>query len=114
MIDISSYINPTLAIILWGIGILIKHSKIFNKISNNNIPLILAILGIIINLIMNGNSLDSILAGFVTSMVCVGVHKSGQETFGVNGLNLSSMFADESDIGDEIQDEEIELEDQSD
>ena len=106
MVDVSSYINPTLAIMLWAIGILVKHSKLFSKISNNNIPLILAILGVIINLIMNGANLDSALAGFVTSMMCVGVHKSGQETFGANGLNLPSMF--------NTSDDEIIMEDQSD
>lgn len=105
MIDVSSYINPTLAIILWAIGILIKHSKLFKKISNNYIPLILAIIGIIINLFMNGANLDSVLAGFVTSMMCVGVHKSGQETFGANGLDLTSIFSgielpDQSDDGE--------------
>ena len=93
MVDLSSYINPTLAIILWALGISVKHSKLFNRISNNHIPLILAVVGIVINSLMNGVNLDSVLAGFVTAMMCVGVHKSGQETFGVNGLDLASMFS---------------------
>ena len=106
MIDISSYINPTLAVLLWAIGILVKHLKIFKKVSNNYIPLILAIVGIVLNLIMNGVNFNSALAGFVTAMVCVGVHKSGQETFGVNGLDLSSVFSGVK-LEDQSDDEEL-------
>ena len=102
MIDISSYINPSLAIILWAVGAIIKHSKFLAKIANNNIPVILSVLGIAINLIMSGVSLNSALAGFVTAMVCVGVHKSGRETF--NGLDLSSIFKN-GDTSDELDDE---------
>ena len=106
MIDITSYINPTLAIILWAIGILIKHTNAFKKIPNNYIPAILSVIGIILNLAMNGASLDSTLAGFVTAMVCVGVHKSGTNTFGVNGLDIGSIFNSTNT--------DIELPDQSD
>ena len=28
MVDIQSFVNPTLAVILWAIGIAIKHTKI--------------------------------------------------------------------------------------
>lgn len=107
MIDISSYINPSLAIILWAVGAIIKHSKLLKKVANNNIPVILSVLGIIINVIMNGRNLESVLAGFVTAMVCVGVHKSGRETF--NGLDLSSIFKTdtENETSEELDDEEV-------
>ena len=106
MIDVSSYINTTLAIILWAVGILIKHSGLFKKVSNNIIPLILSILGIVINSVMNGMNTDSVLAGFVTAMVCVGMHKSGQETFGVNGLDISSKL-NGIELEDQSDDEEL-------
>ena len=32
MVDIQSFINPTLAVILWAIGVAIKHTKVFEKI----------------------------------------------------------------------------------
>lgn len=106
MVDIQNFVNPTLAVILWAIGIAIKHTKVFEKIKNNFIPVILLVVGIIINLFMSGVSFQSVIAGFVTAMVCVGVHKSGNET--IRGIDLSSIFTNESSLEsteDEIDDE---------
>lgn len=103
MVDIQSFVNPTLAVILWAIGIAIKHTKVFEKIKNNFIPVILSVLGIIINLLMSGVSVQSAIAGFVTAMVCVGIHKSGNET--IKGIDLSSIFT--SDSSSDTVDEEI-------
>ena len=103
MVDIQSFVNPTLAVILWAIGIAIKHTKVFEKIKNNFIPVILSVLGIIINLFMSGVSVQSAIAGFVTAMVCVGIHKSGNET--IKGIDLSSIFT--SDSSSDTVDEEI-------
>lgn len=106
MVDIQNFVNPTLAVILWAIGIAIKHTKVFEKIKNNFIPVILLVVGIIINLFMSGVSFQSVIVGFVTAMVCVGVHKSGNET--IRGIDLSSIFTSESSLEsteDEIDDE---------
>ena len=103
MVDIQSFINPTLAVILWAIGIAIKHTKVFEKIKNNFIPVILSVLGIVINLFMSGVSVQSAIIGFVTAMVCVGIHKSGNET--IKGIDLSSIFT--SDSSSDTVDEEI-------
>ena len=113
MVDIQSFVNPTLAVILWAIGIAIKHTKVFEKIKNNFIPVILSVLGIIINLFMSGVSLQSVIVGFVTSMVCVGIHKSGNET--LKGIDLSSIFTNESSSEEPvIEDTEVSVEDEID
>ena len=113
MVDIQSFVNPTLAVILWAIGIAIKHTKVFEKIKNNFIPAILSVLGIIINLFMSGVSLQSVIVGFVTSMVCVGIHKSGKET--LKGIDLSSIFTSESSSEEPvIEDTEVYVEDEID
>ena len=55
---------------------------------------------------MSGVSFQSVIVGFVTAMVCVGVHKSGNET--IRGIDLSSIFTSESSLEsteDEIDDE---------
>ena len=113
MVDIQSFVNPTLAVILWAIGIAIKHTKVFEKIKNNFIPVILSVLGIIINLFVSGVSLQSVIVGFVTSMVCVGIHKSGNET--LKGIDLSSIFTSESSSEEPvIEDTEVPVEDEID
>lgn len=106
MVDIQKFVNPTLVVILWAVGIVIKHTKVFEKVKNNFIPVILSVVGIIINLFMSGVSFQSAIVGFVTAMVCVGVHKSGNET--IRGIDLSSIFTSESSselVEDETDDE---------
>ena len=117
MIDITAYLNPTLAIILWTIGLCIKHCKFLKKVANNYIPAILVVFGIAINLLMSGVTVDAVVSGVVTAMACVGTHKSGTEVFGKKGIDVSRLFLaifskssiDESEIclDDESDDEPV-------
>ena len=112
MVDIQSFVNPTLAVILWAIGVAIKHTKVFEKIKNNFIPVILTLLGIVLNLFVSGVNLQSVVVGFVTAMVCVGVHKSGNET--LRGIDLSSIFTSETSSEEAVGNTEVPVEDEID
>ena len=69
---LSNYAVFPIAIICFGIGYCIKH--FFNKIPNKFIPLILAIIGIILNLAFNEwkFTFEIILEGGASGLVATG------------------------------------------
>lgn len=56
-------------------GYILKNSTIFKWINNKDIPAILAVLGAIINCIVNGISVLSIIAGAFTGLASTGAHQ---------------------------------------
>lgn len=58
------------------IGYIIKHTTIFKWIPNDNIPVILAVVGAILNLIASGPSIESVVYGAVTGLASTGFHQS--------------------------------------
>lgn len=67
------------------IGYCIKHGTIFKWINNNDIPLILAIFGAIMNAVVSGVSVESIVYGAVMGLASTGFHQAF--TSWVNGDN---------------------------
>jgi len=57
-----------------GIGYLLKHS--FDMIPNKFIPTILAIVGIILNLLASGVSLESVIYGMMMGLASTGLHQA--------------------------------------
>lgn len=60
------------------VGFCIKHGSIFKWINNNDIPLILAIFGAIMNAIVSGVSVESIVYGAVMGLASTGFHQAFQ------------------------------------
>ena len=58
------------------IGYIIKHASFFKWINNNDIPVILAVAGAIINPIASGLSLESIVYGAVMGLASTGLHQT--------------------------------------
>lgn len=58
------------------LGYCIKHGTIFKKINNNDIPLILAIFGAIMNAVVSGVSVESIVYGAVMGLASTGFHQA--------------------------------------
>lgn len=58
------------------IGYIIKHTTIFKWIPNDDIPVILAVVGAILNLIASGPSIESVVYGAVTGLASTGFHQS--------------------------------------
>lgn len=75
------FINDYIVLIVLGVclcvGYVIKHLIPTNKI-NRFIPLIMAVLGVIINLWVNGFSLtpEILLAGLVSGLASTGLHQA--------------------------------------
>lgn len=58
------------------IGYIIKHATFLNKIPNNDIPVILAVVGAILNGVVSGFSVESIVYGAVMGLASTGMHQA--------------------------------------
>lgn len=57
------------------IGYIIKHATFFKWIPNENIPIILAVAGAILNPIVSGLSVESVVYGAVMGLASTGLHQ---------------------------------------
>ena len=58
------------------VGYAIKHASFFKWINNDDIPIILAIVGAIVNLFVSGISIESVIFGAFMGMASTGLHQS--------------------------------------
>ena len=57
-------------------GYIIKHASFLKWIKNDDIPVILAVIGAILNTIVGGISVESIVYGAVMGLASTGLHQS--------------------------------------
>lgn len=58
------------------VGYIIKHATFLKWISNNDIPVILAVFGAIVNAIVSGISVESIVYGATMGLASTGFHQA--------------------------------------
>lgn len=58
------------------VGYIIKHATFLKWIPNDDIPVTLAILGAIVNTIVGGLSIDSIVYGALMGLASTGLHQA--------------------------------------
>lgn len=58
------------------IGYCIKHATFLKWINNNDIPVILAVSGALLNLLVSGLSVESIVYGAVMGLASTGLHQA--------------------------------------
>lgn len=58
------------------VGYLIKKASIFKWIKNDNIPVILAVVGLILNLFVSGFSIESAIYGASMGLMSTGAHQA--------------------------------------
>lgn len=58
------------------VGYIIKHATFLNKIPNNDIPVILAVLGAVLNAAVSGPSIESVVYGAVMGLASTGLHQA--------------------------------------
>lgn len=58
------------------VGYIIKHSTFFKWLSNDDIPVILAGIGLLLNLAVSGFSIESAVYGAVMGLASTGLHQS--------------------------------------
>lgn len=58
------------------VGYIIKHASFLTWIPNNDIPLIVAIFGLILNLVVSGFSIESAIYGAFMGLSSTGLHQA--------------------------------------
>ena len=58
------------------VGYIIKHATFLKWIPNDDIPVVLAILGAIVNTIVGGLSIDNIIYGALMGLASTGLHQT--------------------------------------
>ena len=58
------------------IGYIIKHASFLKWVSNDDIPVILAVFGAIVNAIVSGVSVETIVYGALMGLSSTGLHQS--------------------------------------
>ena len=58
------------------VGYAIKHATFFKRIPNDDIPVILAIFGAVLNLAVSGLTIESVVYGAVMGLASTGFHQS--------------------------------------
>lgn len=58
------------------VGYIIKHATFLTWIKNDDIPVILAVLGCILNLLVSGLSVESAVYGAVMGLASTGMHQA--------------------------------------
>lgn len=58
------------------VGHIIKHASFMKWLPNNDIPVILAIIGALFNLLVSGLSFESIVYGAVMGLASTGMHQA--------------------------------------
>ena len=58
------------------VGYIIKHATFLKWIPNDDIPVVLAILGAIVNAIVGGLSIDNIVYGALMGLASTGLHQA--------------------------------------
>lgn len=71
---ITKHISLPVLVACLGIGYVIKHSMDF--IPNKYIPVILFVLGLVLNMVINGFAVEIAIYGAATGLVSVGMHQA--------------------------------------
>ena len=77
--DFSLVTNNFIFIVMLAclvVGYIIKHASFLKWIKNDDIPVILAVIGAILNTIVGGISVESIVYGAVMGLASTGLHQS--------------------------------------
>lgn len=64
------------------IGYIIKHASFMKWVPNNDIPIILAVVGAVANLFVTGFTMESAVYGAVMGLASTGMHQAFQKWIG--------------------------------
>lgn len=68
------------------IGYIIKHSTFLEKIPNNDIPAILAVIGAVLNAAVSGVSVENIVYGALMGLASTGMHQAFTKS--IEGISI--------------------------
>ena len=61
------------------VGYIIKHATFFKWIKNDDIPMILALIGAVLNAVVSGLSVESVVYGALMGVASTGLHQIFKE-----------------------------------
>lgn len=74
--NLTNYFVVVVVVACLVIGYIIKHSTFLKFINNNDIPVILAVIGALLNAFVSGLSVESIVYGAVMGLSSTGMHQA--------------------------------------
>ena len=73
---LTEYFVMVVVVACLVIGYIIKHATFFKWLNNDNIPVILAVVGAILNAVVSGLSVESVVYGAVMGLSSTGLHQA--------------------------------------
>lgn len=73
---LNDYFVAVVMVACLVIGYIIKHATFFKWLNNDNIPVVLAVFGAVLNGLVSGFSIESIVYGAVMGLASTGLHQS--------------------------------------
>ena len=74
--ELTKYFVLVVVVACLVVGYIIKHATFLKRIPNNDIPVILAVFGAVLNLAVSGLSIESVVYGAVMGLASTGFHQS--------------------------------------
>ena len=73
---LSEYLVFVVMVACLVVGYIIKNATFFKWVKNDNIPAILAVVGLIMNLFVSGFSIESAVYGAAMGLMSTGLHQA--------------------------------------
>jgi len=73
---LSEYFVLVVVVACLVVGYIIKHATFFKWVNNNDIPVILALVGAIINPLVSGLSVETVVYGALMGLSSTGLHQA--------------------------------------
>ncbi len=74
--SLEDYFVVSVTVACFIVGYLIKHTSIFKRIPNSDIPAIVAVVGAILNIFISGFSLEHFIFGALMGLASTGMHQA--------------------------------------
>lgn len=74
--NLTEYFVLVVMVACLVVGYIIKHATFFKRIPNDDIPVILAIVGLVLNLVVSGLSVESGVYGALMGLASTGFHQA--------------------------------------
>ena len=73
---INEYLVFVVMVACLVVGYIIKHATFFKWLKNDNIPVVLALVGLVLNLFVSGFSVESAVYGAAMGLMSTGLHQA--------------------------------------
>lgn len=96
--SLTTYFVPVVIVACLVVGYIIKHATLFKKLPNGDIPVILAAVGIVVNLIKSGVSVESVVFGAMMGLTSTGLYEAFKNF--VEGKEADNIIMEDLEIAE--------------